>query len=115
MSTTTTRRRDLAPFLDDAVAFAHELYSDLAADGEPRILDTTGRAYQDYRVALHAVESPPPDAPVSPAQVAALDVAAGDWASACHAAGVEFGVAAETLRRSLLASAAGPRIPGQPA
>ncbi len=34
MSTTATRRPAVAPDLDDPVAFAHQLYSDLAAGGE---------------------------------------------------------------------------------
>jgi len=34
-----------------------------------------------------------------------LDEAAGNWASASHEAGIRFGIAAETLRRSLLAAA----------
>ncbi len=85
MSTTTTAPV-LHPFLDDPVAFAHELFSVLAAGGDARILDPAGAAEQED--------------------------AAG--ATVAHASGIEFGTAAEALRRALLASAAGPRLPGLP-
>ncbi len=104
MSIITPQRRDLAPYLDDALAFARELYSNLGADGEPRVLGATGPAYEAYRVALQTLEQRPPDAPVTTAQIVALDEAAGNWASASHEAGIRFGVAAEQLRRSLLGS-----------
>ncbi len=84
MNTTTTSRPVLHPFLDDPVAFAHELFSVLAAGGDARILDPAGVAEQE------------------------------DGAAVAHAAGIEFGAAAEALRRALLASAAGPRLPCQP-
>ncbi len=84
MTTTTTAPAAVAPYLDDPVAFAHELFSVLAAGGDARILDPAGVAEQE------------------------------DGAAVAHAAGIEFGAAAEALRRALLASAAGPRLPGQP-
>ncbi len=105
MSTITPQRRDLAPYLDDATKFAAELYSNLGADGEPRVLDPAGPAHEAYQVALQALEQRPPDAPVTTAQIVALDEAAGNWASASHEAGIRFGVAAEQLRQSLLAGA----------
>ncbi len=76
MTTTTTSRPALHPFLDDSAAFAHELFSLLAAGGDARILDPAGVAEQE------------------------------DGAAVAHAAGVEFGAAAEALRRALLATAA---------
>ncbi|MDP9354401.1 MAG: hypothetical protein M3R02_03820 [Chloroflexota bacterium] len=113
MTTTTTAPAAVAPFLDDPAAFAHALYSELAAAGEPRLLEFAPVAYQAFMAALRAVKAAGP-APVEGETVERLDVAAHDWASACHAAGIEFGAAAEALRRSILASAAGPRLPWEP-
>ncbi len=80
MTTTTTSCAGVAPYLDDPVAFARFLFSALAAAGEPRILDAAG------------VE----------------DLEGGDASEAAilaHEAGIRFGIAAETLRRSLIAGA----------
>ncbi len=113
MTTTTTSPAGVAPFLDDPSKFAHELFSELAVAGDPRVVESAPVAYQAFMAALRAVKAAGP-APVEDGTVERLDVAAHDWASTCHAAGVEFGIAAETLRRSLVASAAGPRLPWQP-
>ncbi len=78
MTTTTTSCAGVAPYLDDPVAFARFLFSALAAAGEPRILDAAGVAEQE-------------------------DGDATEAATLAHSAGVRFGVAAETLQRSLLA------------
>lgn len=118
MSTTTTRRRDLAPYLDDPVAFAHQLYRDLAAAGEPRLLEAAPVAYRAFQAAVRAIRATDRAAAADgPGDGLIEDVAmaAHDWAGESHAAGIEFGIAAEALRRALLASAAGPRIPWQPA
>ncbi len=80
MSTPTTPPVAVAPYLDDPVAFARFLFSALAAAGEPRIVDAAGVAEQE-------------------------DGDAVDAATLAHEAGVRFGVAAETLRQSLLAAA----------
>ncbi len=79
MSTPPTPPVAVAPYLDDPVRFAAHLFSCLAADGDLRILDPTGAADQE-------------------------DGDATDAATLAHSAGVAFGVAAEQLRRSLLAA-----------
>ncbi len=81
-NTTTTRPAGVAPYLDDPVAFARFLFSALAAAGEPRIVDAAGVAEQE-------------------------DGDATDAATLAHEAGIRFGVAAETLRRALLAGGEG--------
>ncbi len=82
MSTPTTPPVAVAPYLDDPVAFARYLFSSLAAAGEPRIVDAAGVAEQE-------------------------DGDATEAATLAHSAGVRFGVAAEQLRRSLLAGGEG--------
>ncbi len=82
MTTTTTSRAGVAPYLDDPVRFAAHLFSCLAAAGEPRILDAAGVAEQE-------------------------DGDASDATTLAHSAGVAFGVAAEQLRRSPLAGGEG--------
>ncbi len=77
MTTTTTAPAAVAPFLDDPVKFAHALFSVLAAAGDPRIVDAAGVAEQE------------------------------DGAAVAHVAGIEFGAAAEALRRALLAGGEG--------
>ncbi len=81
-TTTTTSPAGVAPFLDDPSKFANYLFSALAAAGEPRIVDAAGVAEQE-------------------------DGDATDAATLAHSAGVAFGIAAETLRRSLLAGGEG--------
>ena len=108
MSTSTTRRRDLAPYLDDPVAFAHHLYGELAAAGEARIVEAAPAAYMVFQAAVRALRAVdlaaaadgPGDGPIEH-----VTMAAHDWAGESHAAGIAFGVAAGTLRRSLLAGA----------
>ncbi len=82
MSTTTTAPVAVAPFLDDPIRFAHELYSMLAAAGDPRLVDAAGVIEQDGGDT-------------------------GDTATLAHEAGIRFGVAAEQLRRALVASGEG--------
>ncbi len=82
MTTTTTAPAAVAPYLDDPVKFAHALFSVLAAAGDPRIVDAAGVAEQE-------------------------DGDATDAATLAHEAGIRFGVAAETLRRALLAGGEG--------
>ncbi len=106
MTTTTAAPAAVAPFLDDPAKFAHELYSELAAAGDPRVVESAPVAYQAFMAALRAVKAAGP-APVEDGTVERLDVAAHEWASACHVAGVEFGAAAEALRRALLAGGEG--------
>ncbi|MDP9359416.1 MAG: hypothetical protein M3R02_29850 [Chloroflexota bacterium] len=81
-TTTSTRQHDQASFLDDPIRFAARLFSCLAADGDPRLVDPAGVAGQE-------------------------DGDATDAATLAHSAGVAFGIAAETLRRSLLAGGEG--------
>ncbi len=108
MSATTTRQPAVAPYLDDPVAFARHLYSELAAAGEARILESAPAAYRGFQDAVRALRAAdlaaasdgPGDGPVEH-----VVMAAHDWAGESHGAGIAFGVAAETLRRSLLAAA----------
>ncbi|MDP9358685.1 MAG: hypothetical protein M3R02_26085 [Chloroflexota bacterium] len=82
MSTTTTSPAGVAPFLDDPSKFANHLFSILAAAGEPRIVDAAGvEEHED----CDAVEA----------------------ATLAHEAGIRFGIAAEQLRRALLAGGEG--------
>ncbi len=98
MSTPTTGPD--AARLADPVAFAERLFSVLAADGAPDGLATESAAYAAYTAAVRALQEHPASDTIS-----AVDEAAHTWGGACHTAGVAFGIAAETLRRSLLAAA----------
>ncbi|MDP9358172.1 MAG: hypothetical protein M3R02_23385 [Chloroflexota bacterium] len=104
MTTTTTAPAAVAPDLDDPISFAHSLYRDLAAADDPRLRPATGPAYRAFQEAIRGLRAAElsPDAADASDQVA---MAAHDWTDAAHAAGVAFRVAAETLRRSLVASA----------
>ncbi len=102
--TTTTSRPALHPFLDDPVAFAHELFSVLAAGGDARILDPAATAGQSFKDAIQALKRLHPEEVGVGLPVTIADEAAGNWASASHEASIRFGIAAETLRRSLLGS-----------
>ena len=98
--------------LDDPAAFAHSLYSALAADGDPRVNDYAPADRDAYHAARAAVFARyPADAADGRSALHAMDEAAYAWAGRAHAAGIEFGLAAERLRRELLAAAPGPRIP----
>jgi len=82
--------------LDDPVAFAHALYSHLAGDADPRVCEFAA------------------DEAVFGGALTDLDEAAMAWSGGSHAAGIEFGIAAEQLRRSLLAGGDGPSLPWGP-
>ena len=100
--------------LDDPVAFAHRLYAALGRDGDPRIINPPHDVYARYEAAVRAAgalhHSDPAELPAEH-PIERADEAAHSWATESHAAGVEFGVAAEQLRRSLLAGGDGPRLP----
>ncbi len=104
-TTTTTSRPALHPFLDDPVAFAHELFSVLAAAGEARILNPAAMASQAFKDAISTLKQAHPGEVGVGLPVTIADEAGFDWASESHEAGIRFGIAAETLRRSLLAAA----------
>ncbi len=107
--------RAAAPYLDDPVAFARELHGRLGADGDPRLVTPTPESYGAYTAAVRRLgELLPAEATVAGA-VNAADELAHAWAIDAHAAGIEFGVAAERLRRVILGGADGPRIPPQTA
>lgn len=99
------------PALDDPVAFAHELYSALARDGDDRLVNPPHDIYARYKAAIGDARALYPDGTGPTHPVELVDEAAHDWATDSYAAGVEFGVAAEQLRRSILAAGDGPRLP----
>lgn len=90
-----------APTLDDPVAFAHALYGDLAAGGDPRLVTPTPTSYGAFVSAVRRLAELLPEETGYGGAVAAVDEAGHTWANTNHAAGVAFGVAAERLRRSL--------------
>ncbi len=100
--------------LDDPIAFAHELYSHLAGDADPRVTDPASRDGVVYKAAFEILRIRYPDEAVFGGGLIRIDEAAMAWAGGSHAAGIEFGIAAEHLRRSLLAGADGPRLPWGP-
>ncbi len=93
--------------LGDPVSFANHLYSTLAADGIPDAMSTETDAYRAFVVAIRALSERHPDEALMGGTITTADEAAHTWAGEVHAAGVRFGVAAETLRRSLLAGGEG--------
>lgn len=106
---------DLPPILDDPIAFAHELYSTLARDGDERLINPPQHDYGRFKAAVQAARALHPDGTGPGHPVEAADEAAHDWAAESYASGMEFGVAAEQLRRSILAGGDGPRRPWRPA
>ncbi len=88
--------------LADPVAFAERLFSVLAADGAPDGLATESAAYAAYTAAVRALQEHPASDTIS-----AVDEAAHAWGSACHTAGVRFGIASEQLRQALVAGGEG--------
>jgi len=102
MSTTKPATRDCEPFLDDPEKFATHLYAELCAAGERRILNPASTAGQVFKDAIQTLKQAHPESVGFGLPVTLADEAGYDWASESHAAGIAFGVAAETLRRSLL-------------
>ncbi len=104
------------PFLDDPIAFAHELYSLLAAGGDGRIVGGKVAAYTSFNEAIEALrsslahEQPPGVQPLLD-RLDQLDELAISLAGDELSRGVELGVATEQLRRGILDGATAPRIP----
>lgn len=112
---TASEERSGHPYLDDPIAFAHELYSLLAAGGDRRLLIANPTAYKAFDGAVNVLQAAVlSDQPVDERLVCEVDALAYELATDQHSVGVEFGVAAEQLRRSLLDGANGPRIPWRP-
>ncbi len=112
----TTIKRDCHPYLDDPIAFAHELYSLLAAGGDGRVVGGEVKAYKPFNAAvaemcsaLEREELPAKEQLLTTLDT--IDELAIVLASSEHSRGVEFGVHAELLRRCMLDGAKGPRIP----
>ena len=97
--------------LDDPIAFAHRLYAALGRDGDPRIINPPHDVYARYEAAIREALALHPDGIGPDHPLERAGEAAHSWATEAYAAGVEFGVAAEQLRRSLLAGGDGPRPP----
>jgi len=97
--------------LDDPIAFVHELYSHLAGDADPRVCDLAAGDGLVYQAVFEILRRRYPDEAVFGGALTDLDEAAMAWSGGSHAAGIEFGIAAEQLRRSLLAGGDGPRLP----
>ncbi len=101
MSHTTPRS-----LLDDPGAFAEDLYGTMGAAEDPRIYTHAPREYADFKAtyralcaALDALGAPIPcDHPVH-----LMDERAHAWAGEAFFDGVRFGLAADHLRRSLVA------------
>ncbi|MDP9459804.1 MAG: hypothetical protein M3Q22_05975 [Actinomycetota bacterium] len=104
MSTTKPAAHDCEPYLDDPERFAAHLYAELAAAGEARILDPAAMASQAFKDAISTLKQAHPGEVGVGLSVTIADEAGFAWASESHAAGVRFGVVAETLRRALLGS-----------
>lgn len=110
------RGDDAAPaVLDDPIAFAHELYSNLARDGDERLINPPRADYARYKAAIRAARALHSGGTGAEHPDELADEAAHAWAAESYAAGVEFGVAAEQLRRSILDGGAGPGKPWHPA
>ncbi len=103
MSPTNPAAHDCEPYLDDPERFAAHLYAELAAAGEAHVLNPAATASQAFKDAISTLKRAHPDEVGVGLPVTIADEAGFDWASESHAAGVRFGVAAETLRRALLA------------
>jgi len=97
--------------LDDPVAFAHKLYSHLAGGADPRVCEFAAGDGLVYKAAFEILRRRYPNEAVFGGALTDLDEAAMAWSGSSHAAGIEFGIAAEQLRRSLLAGGDGPHLP----
>ncbi len=105
MTTTTTARPVVSPYLDDPERFAAELYSHLAGGGERRVWEHAAAEYRAYEAAMRVLKERSPQDTGLDGPVTVADEAALAWANASNVAGIRFGIAAEQLRRSLLAAA----------
>ncbi len=95
---------DVDRHLSDPLKFAEHLFDVLSADGLPEPLaGRTTAIYQEMKAATRALEERYPHEAGVDGSVRVADEAAHAWALECHAAGIAFGVAAEKLRRTLLA------------
>ncbi len=56
MSTATTTRPVVSPYLDDPERFASHLYSDLAAAGDVRITNPARSAFEAFEAAMQALK-----------------------------------------------------------
>ncbi len=100
------------PYLDDPISFARELYNLLAAGGDGRIVGGKVAAYTPFNRAIEALQSALlADQPDAARLLCEVDELGINLASLEHARGVEFGVAAEQVRRGILDGATAPRIP----
>ena len=88
--------------LDDPQAFADALYNALGEDGDPRIIHHAPAQLAAFEAAMTALKERYPQDIGFAGPVTVADEAGFTWANACHEAGIKFGIAAETLRRSLL-------------
>ena len=91
--------------LNDPIAFVHELYSHLAGDADPRVCEFAAGDGLVYKAAFEILRRRYPAEDRFGGALTDLDEAAMAWSGGSHAAGIEFGIAAEQLRRSLLAGA----------
>ncbi len=91
--------------LDNPQAFAEELYSALGADGDPRVIHHAPAQLAAYQAAMRVLKERFPEETGLDGPVTVADEAALAWANASHEAGIRFAIAAEQLRRSLLAAA----------
>jgi len=98
------RTSDCQDTLGDSALFAQTLFSHLAADGDPRILESVSMPqWQAYSALRDEVQNRITD-PDLLKLFGDMDDAAGDLASMSHASGVLFGASAEQMRRSLLSA-----------
>lgn len=99
MNTTTSQ----SPSLDDPAQFAQELSALLAGVGEdPRLTSPAPAQYTEYRAALAALRERHPEEAAFDAPTRTLDEAAHAWSGESYAAGVAFGAAAESVRRTMV-------------
>ncbi|MDP9470213.1 MAG: hypothetical protein M3Q71_06030 [Chloroflexota bacterium] len=104
--TDTTPRADAAP-LSDPVGFAHHLWSRLAGDGLADLPAAENEAYRSFQGAIRVLQEWLPDEGGLRGRITLADESAHSWANDVHTAGIAFGVAAEKLRRSLVAGREG--------
>ena len=92
--------------LDDPIAFALDLWGSIGAT-EPELCDLAPAEYAAFCQAIRAAEGLI-SADADPALRRAVEEVgerAHDWGHLAHSAGVSIGVAAEQLRRTLIAAA----------
>lgn len=102
-----------SPYLDDPAAFAAELYSQLAAGGDMRVVAPARAEADAFDAAIERLAALHPELNGFEGPIAMVSEIGGAYACAEHAAGIRFGVVAEQLRRSLLAAAESFGMDGQ--